>query len=367
MKRFCLSVLVSVMAIAGCVMFSSCSGDNSYKLSTLHEDYIEMLSKYDNVVRDNYKFKFDYSKFTSGDNKFFVEANKTLPYSNLETVYNQILNNSLEFVGNYLNYCSTDDYNVARATRDELKKCLDELDNALSKTNTHTGNVANILKAGGDITTNAHMTRLSKLFESYNELYSATFNFSRVLEKIYFENILQDSNTDYSAMPLNQFDAKKVIGERTLKAKIAKQIVDLTENHAIMQMIGSNLIEELTTKHGEDFVEANISEYTAKVNALRVDFSNSIGETINLSDKKEAFHNASIRLYNIQTSLDNNYSAYLTAFRDVVYTEVAADENASEYDKMCVQIIEARHALIQEYNTVLTELLGIINSFTSQS
>lgn len=356
MKKICLTLLLTVMTLSGCVVFSACN-NGGYDLSNLFNDYTTMVNKYEYVVMDEHKFKFDYTKFKQGDNQYFVSALQSEPYSNLNSMYNNLLSNSLEFVNKYISSCSTKEYEVNKSLRNELKENLDKLEVALDKTHTHTKNVADVLRADTDLTGNVNMTRLSNLFDSYSELYTSIFNFSRVLSKIYSEYILQDYNPDYSTIPLTQFNANNAIAD--LDNRISTQIVNLTESFVVKQVVGSNLSRELTTKQEGSFVGVNMNDYNNSINELRVSYNQSIETT---PEKREQLHNAFIRLYNVQANLDNNYEAYTTACNSVVYAEAIKDENITDFERTFLEIIDARQKLVEENSSALVDILNIITA-----
>ena len=77
---------------------------------------------------------------------------------------------------------------------------------------------------------------------------------------------------------------------------------------------------------------------------------------------KQDFFELSIKLYNLQTILNNNYDIYMQACQDVVYSRVTSDINASDYESLCLNIIDNHSYIVDEYNAVLIDLLTIMEN-----
>ena len=68
------------------------------------------------------------------------------------------------------------------------------------------------------------------------------------------------------------------------------------------------------------------------------------------------------RLQSLQTILNNNYDIYIQTCEDVVYLRVAEDINASDYETLCLEIIDNYSYVVDEYNACLVDLLAIMEN-----
>lgn len=364
-KKLSICLALCLILIPGLLVFNACKKDEGYSLNNLYDDYMFIVQQNENIsLNENNELIINYNQFSYQNVSYFTNALTSAPYNNLTTFYNPILNNTLAFVSGYIEKCSSDRLDVPKETRNQLKSTIDEFDIALKNMYTHTLNVADLLKTGGDIETNVHMIRLSSLFASYEELYLKSYNLSHELANIYFNYAISDANPNYSLLSLEQFDASRVVVN--LRSRIVNQISKMTFNFIEQNVKGLNLYNALTTKQNGSYqaVPSSFSSYQSDVNSIDQTFSSSLGQYINTSNKKEKFYNASIELFNVQACLNNLESVYYTACNDITYALIKTDSNATDYQKTCLKVIEDYTELVNQNTLALQNILAILTETT---
>lgn len=360
-KKFCLSLILCLILMPGLFVFTACGDDNSYSLSNLYTDYMTIVTKHEYLsLNSNHEIVFDYDdiQIQGNQNVSYIFLNK--PYSNLTNFYNPLLNNSLKFFSSYFEVCSSNNLNVSASDRDALKVALDEFDSALTNMYNRTINVVDILRTGEDYYTDVHMTRLTNLFESYENLYTTAFNLSYTLSNIYFNYAITDANPNYSTQTLSEFDASRVVVN--LRSRICEQIVNLSQVYIVNNVNGMRLYSSLVARENEEFPDfpSSFDDYIADVELIDLTFNSTLGSYINTSDRKEDFYHASIELYNIQECINNIKDEYNLACNEIVYTQIISDDNASDYQLTCAKIIEDYTALTTQNTIALNNALTIL-------
>lgn len=367
MKKKVLSLILCLFLIPGALIFTACGDDNDYSLANLSTDFYSIANNYENLnlTIDN-EFEFDYSNFVYQNEQYFTNAiNTTVPYMYLGTYYNPLFSNSMSFVYNYIDICSTDSINAPQNLKNELKQNLDNFDAALRTVNADINMVAERLRfninSNVEITNESCLTRLKNLFDSYDILFSSVYDLTDTLAEIYFDYALNDANPNYYSQSLDDFDALRVTSN--LNAKIKLQISNLTEIYTELYVCGGELSTAYTTQVDGEFatLEGNYSTYMAKIANIDKVFDPSIASTINASTTlKQNFYNLAVELYNLQSALYNDLDIYNQASDDIVYTIIINDVNATTYELMCVEIIDNHKILLENYNDVLVEILSAL-------
>ncbi|MCQ2555828.1 MAG: hypothetical protein MJ149_00655, partial [Clostridia bacterium] len=200
---------------------------------------------------------------------------------------------------------------------------------------------------------------------------TASLNFNNVLARVYFDYALPGSNLNYSkfyiddsADELNFKNANTIglaIGYLTPKVKF--QIVNLTQCMFELNIKAGDLPNKFTTEpYGA--VDAFFAEYQAKLVALNKELDPTKATIIMADTTNETaitLLNNLVRLYNVQSSITNDAEMYLTAFATIQYLKVKNDFiNATVTEKMCLDIIENYNSIINDYQTVLTDLVTFI-------
>ena len=364
-KKSFLCLLLCLLLIPGALVFSACGESDGYQLANLSSDFREIGTRYENVnlTSDN-RIEFDYSIYTYQGEQYFADAvNSTVPYNNLNNFYNRLFDYSLSFVYEYIDRCSTNELDVDKNKRNLIEYNLQEFDNALRNVSTNVSLVAEIVRfnINDDILDSTCMNRLKNLFDSYDDLFQTSYNLTRSIADVYFNYALTNSNMDFSTVSLTEFDATRVTNN--LDSKIQMQISNLTQSYIEQYVKGGELSTKLTTNNsGFGTVGSDFNDYLTKVTQIDRDFNSSIGESINFSTSKQAFYEAAIELYNLQTIINNEYEIYNQACNEIVYIKIANDENATTYEKICADIIENHNYIVEQYNNVIVEMLTIMEN-----
>lgn len=364
MKKRVLSLILCLFLIPGALIFTACGDDDDYNLANLSTDFYAIASNYEtlNLTIDN-EFEFDYSNFVYQDEQYFTDAiNTTVPYSYLGSYYNSLFSNSMAFVYDYINVCSTDSIDAPQNLKNELKQNLDDLNYALRTVDADINMVADRLRfnlnSNTEITNESCMSRLKNLFDSYDELFASAYALTDTLAEIYFDYALNDANPNFYEQSLDEFNALSVTSN--LNAKLKLQISNLTEIYTELYLGGGIVSTAYTTQVGGAFasLEENYSTYMAQVAEINKSFDPSIASAINGSTSlKQNFYNLAIELYNIQSALYNDVDVYKRACEDIVYTVIIDDVNATTYELMCVEIVDNHEVLLDNYNNILVEIL----------
>ena len=185
---------------------------------------------------------------------------------------------------------------------------------------------------------------------------------------MYFSKGLTTAIVDYSLVSLDDFNASQAA--INLKSMADYQTLNLTRAYYNSYVKGNALTTVFTTKKDGAFPkpDANYNNYVASVNAVSLDatFTNALPQKMQVIENdaslKEQFYNQSIAMSNIQMIMDNDLSVYQLALNEVTYLDKKADPNATDYEKFCVQMIENHNYIVQQYNSVLENLINIIKN-----
>lgn len=364
-RKSILCLILCLLLIPGALIFSACRDNGGYQLSNLSSDFKKIANQYENLnLTSDAKLEFDYSIYTYQGEQYFTNAiNSTKPYNYIANFYNKLFDNSLSFVYEYIDICSTNELDVKKDKRELIEYNLQEFNSSVKTVSTNISLVAEIMRfnINDDILDSTCMNRLKNLFDSYDNLFQSAYNLTRTLSDIYFNYALTNSNYDYSSVNLEQFDATSLTNN--LKSKIKMQISNLTQSYIERYVKGGELSSSFTnidTNFGS--TDSNFDEYLLNVSTIDREFNSSIGESINFSASKQNFYEAAIKLYNLQTILNNEYEIYNQACNDIIYIKTVNDANASTYEKICARIIENHNYIIDEYTEVIKEMLSIMEN-----
>ncbi len=358
MKRKFLSLIIAFVLTCSGLVFVGCDNESGYNLDNLLKDYKNSIESMENVnCLTDYSIEFDYSIYVyDGENYLSQIINSTAPYSYLTSFYNPLFDNSMKFVYSYIDICSSNSINAPRDVRDEIKSDLDDFVVSLKKTSVAIDAVGDKLRKGNDVNSEDALMTLENLFNSYDELYKSSINFSNDLSKLYYDYAVVTS-TNYANAELKDFDANNVVIH--LNSRLNNHIANYTESYITMNILGSNLSNDFTDGSVAD-LPTNYTSYKNNINVVDDVVDDSLGNKINNSTQKERFYNASLALYNCLSVMENDYPLYEEAINSIVYLEVITDLNATQYEKTCANIIKNRAQVIENTNSVLTEMIQIL-------
>ncbi len=338
-------------------LFNGC-GDKGYKLSNATSAILDM-DKYQSVVVEEGVVRFSYDSFTSGEIKYInnILATNIKPYSYLKD-YNNLFNNLMAFTFEYLDECANDDIDVPKDIRNRLESQLAALDNDIANVDTATIGWADaVYGAGSNIVSLVSVAKFKNLLVFYDDLFISATNVANTVSTIYFGYVLNDANPKYHDISLEDFDASMVANK--LEARILDQLSNITQVYIEKTISGGELADQLTDVT-VDFGNLDLSQYNARINAINNRLEVNEQSIARANADKENFYNTAIELYNIQEVLVDNGKIFIMACNDIEYKKVIVDNNSSNYNKMCVEIIDSHDNLISQYNEILARLLTMM-------
>ena len=365
MKRRIFSIILCLLLIPGAMIFSAC-GESGYDLTELYDDYIAIGDHYNNVnISNDGEIEFDYSVYTDSDGGHYLQdaISSQYPYVYLDTFYNNLLENSLIFVSNYIDVISVDNLDASESERDALKASLDRFDEALGNTSSAVDELARIVRGNlmsGNITNQTCRAELKVVFDSYDELFSASFELNANVANIYFKYSVPASNTNISTIDISNFDALTVTNY--LDGKSKSHISNLSFAYVEKFVAGGELSRQLTTPIGNQYpsLGEDYSAYLEEVNSIFDVPDASIGLNITQGANKQTFYNTAIRLYNLQTIMNNDLNMYLYACENLNYVSANVASNLDQQDATNKDIIDNYNIVLTEYTDTLVDIFEIM-------
>lgn len=366
MKKILTSLILCATLICGVFVFSAC--DKDYNLGNLKNDYLKLADGYKEIsMSTKCEIQFDYSKIviTSTNMAEIMEQNPK--YANINSVYNKLVSNSLYFTTEIIEVCSNNDINVKNKFKNQLHSDIQEVDNKLAVVNENLIGLAEKLSVAyplGKVSNDdACMARLEDMFDAYEKLIEASLKLSKDLSTLYFNYILEEDNPSYYGKSLDDIDSSVAIA--SIKNNVCYQVVNLTQNYYNNYVKGSGLSKTIA-QGNEDFSLANSSfkDYVDNVHRIVVmDIRTSAGVAIDASTTlKQNFYKTLVKLHNLQAIMKNDSEKYSVASEAISYVKSKNNVNATNDEKMYVELIENYTYIVNEYNETLVELLTIISS-----
>lgn len=360
MKKKILSFILVLFMIPTMFVLSAC-GDKGYQLDKLETDFFSVADECKTIERVDNKFHFTYSNFSYEGTPILQNAiNDTKPYIYLKD-YNQVFENLMAFVYDYIDECSHSSIEADENFRNALKQEMDDLHASIKVVDGSVQVFAESLVSNpSDIQHETCLARFRNVLIAYDDLFQKSINFSNSLAELYFDYALNDANPNFFNVSVNDFNAGMVINK--LNARIKYQISNLTQSYVEMYFDGSNVPNNLTdsaSNFGE--LDLNAFSYQDNVKAINKSFDiNSAIEKANNSSNKVNFMNLAIDAYNLQASLKNDANMFIKACNNVSYCEIIKKVDLTAQEKLNVKQINDYNHLLGEYNKTLINMLNII-------
>jgi len=376
MKKKTLSLMLILLFIPGIFMFAGCK-DKGYQLVDLAKDYKNIQNSCKNVEIVDNRVVFKYDSYESGSVKYLTKSIEEIdPYTSLKN-YNILLDNSLGFVYEYIEVCSSANIEADAGFRNNLKSQLDDLTNAICEVDIYIDQWARAMEVyysdEQQVINNQCLSRFKTLLMGYNDLYQKSIAFSNSLANLYYGYALNDANPKVDDVKLADFDSTVVVGKLPGRAKY--EISSLSQLFVEMYVDGTNLATYLTTptiiNEGEDdetvvfnsfsLNRANF-EYLTMVNNLNRIFADSFKaeeaiERANSASNKQNFYNFAINAYNLQNILENDNKLFVEACQKIEYIDVDNSDSAEVQSK---EIVDNYKYIVTKYYNVLNGMLNII-------
>ena len=373
MKKIWIGLLVCVVTLCGVLSFSACGKKDEYNFSNLKSSYENVATNCTAVAISGGEIEISYAAYKYNDISFFEQVvNSTEPYTRLIDFYNPLFQNSMSFAYKYMDICSKQTIKVDKQTKEQLDQDLSALKSEIKNLDDHIKTLSERVRVAYSTDKNYNSIICSEkyisLFDQYDVTISAALNFSYDLAKIYFEKVLSSASVDYSQISLKAFDANLAV--LNLKSKVDYQILNLTRAYFNTYVRGDALTTVFATKTSSGFVkpDSNFNDYLNSVSqiSLNSEFENNLTTKMQVinqdADLKSEFYEKSIAMSNAQQIMDNDLRIYQIALNDVVYMDKKSDPNATDYEKICVQMIENHNYIVAEYNKILKNIIDLINN-----
>lgn len=362
MKKKFLSLILVLMLLPIASIFGACGKDKGYNLNNLQKDYTSIAEENNNIVcSEDGKLSVDYSKHPN----LTTVIDSTSPYSTLKD-YNYVFENLMAFVNGYIDECSNNQATKNVEIKNQVKQDLDVFKKSIGDTNECINIFAEIMVVANeeDLKAQACLLRFENLLVSYEKMFNSAITFSNSLTDLYYNNILKEGNPNVYELGFDNFNAGVVVNQ--LESRLLYQQSNLSQNFVEMYL-NETLANEIANETAS--FDLNHDNYQSNIEALKLelDFATegAIGTAVDIANNdknKENVFNLAVKLFNIQATLNNEQYKFVRACKDIDYSIVKNSEDATSYQLLCVDIIDANYDLISEYNQVLSEIVAIINS-----
>ena len=319
MKRFlCLVLLLALLPIS-CFTLSGCK--DSYNLKEFYSTYKNIDNQCPHLVLDvatdaytttsnNFKLTIDYSQSTTLHS--LVTDNST-PYYYLEHFYQQLLDDSLAplyFFGEKI----SNSKKVSGAQTEQLFTSLKNLEYSYKDIDYYTGALITSLKSVNDESVN--LSYLKKLFKAYETAISKAGTLSAVINDIYFNKLISNSNIDYSCKSYNELsDADLTTITMNIRSRMHFYKAVYANIYTQLYVREANLADNII------YESAAIPTYTPYEYISEVEELES-KPIEHLRNNKQAIHSNIISLYIIQNNFDEAYKQFNVATEKIAYNKI---------------------------------------------
>lgn len=372
MKKIVLSLILCFVLGFGVLGLSACKKDPGYSLSNLADDYKAIADERKSIVYDtaDERLEFDYSVFENANGEQYLAtalSNKRAPYYHLND-YNKILYNAMAFINNNIRSLSTDAYSVSKSLRNEAKAKIDNLSTAFERVDIQVQEFArNINTNSGrdnvdEFLTNAlYLQTFKHLLDSYNVLYEAAFDTTITLSKIYYSITDDFQTTDMSTTKLSDLSEQqqaefidsftKGLQNRTNLALAGYSYVFYKQN-----MQNGEMSTRLTTKQLFVFgsMGAAYNIYTDNVAKIS---KNIVAPS---TTKAPELQQLSIELFNIWSTMSNDFEKFFKAYRSVDSNILKTDFNLTSFEQTCFEIMDNFYYLLEQNVQTLIRVYNYI-------
>jgi hypothetical protein len=336
MKKFLCFILLLTLLPIGCFAFTACK--NSYNLKDFYESYKKIDNECPHLILDpiidtyaassnSFKLNIDYiqSPTLSG-----LVEDTTTEYYYLKYFYQQLLDDSLAplyFFGEKI----SNSKKVSDSETKELFEKLKDLENSYKDIDYYTGALISSLKSVNEESVN--LSYLKKLFERYEVAIVKAGALSAVINNIYFNKLISNSNIDYSAKTYDQLgDADLTTISMNLRSRMYYYKSVYANIYTQLYIRDANLADNLIYESMPLPVYQPYT-YISGVNELQTK------PIDNLRNSKQDIYNNIVSLYTIQNNFGEAYKQFNTATNKIVYNNINPN-TSSQTDLNYAKIIE---------------------------
>jgi hypothetical protein len=210
---------------------------------------------------------------------------------------------------------------------------------------------------GVDLKTPSCLSTYENLLNTYVAMLQCAVNFNNSLADLYFNHILSNGNPDVYSIDFASFDASDVVNK--FDARLKYQISNLSQSFVETKLDNSNFIESVVAETNS--VVLSEDSYSANISAIQKIINVQEGsERANHQNNKEAFYFLAIQAHNIQSSLSDERSKFISACNSIHYGEIVSKTEQTPNEEVCVSIITNHKSLVLQYNGILVQMLNII-------
>jgi len=339
MKKFLCIILISLMLPITSILLIGC--DNNNEIKNFYKKYtriadsatnltlVEATDTYDLNI-NSYKIDIDYTQ--SSKLSSLVE-NTSSEYYYLKYFYQQLLDDSLSplyFFGDAISKSNK----VGKSKTNNLFNKLSALKQEYEDIDYYLGILITSLDATDDKMTN--LLYLKRVYSQYEQAIMAASKLSAVVCDVYFNNVLSNSNVNYSEISYNDLtDAD--LGTITINTRARMYYYKSIYANIYTQLYvrNSDLSEDLVSNPA---ILPNYTPYSYIKGITSIENKN----IDNLRMNKQEIYNNSISLYNIQKNIDFAYKNFITATNKVAYLSVNENSNINDinYSKIISQFVD---------------------------
>lgn len=364
MKKKWLSLILAILLMPCISLFSACDDKESYELKNLSTDYTQLAEGLNYISVKNNLIEFDYS------NEYLQQAFEMEPFVKIESFYNPLFTNAMNFAYGYVDILSKDSIKADADIRNDIKSDLDRMKISLTKMDASIDSLidgvnAEISGGNGELTSKLCMINLSNVFHCYEDAIESALVLNEDMADLYYTYAISNSNPNYYDIKIADFDASEVI--LNVKSRQRLQVVNITRLFVEMNIDGAELANKFTGRYMDEIVFADLpagyEEYKNDVFNVSLGIESSRAETINnITEYKEKLRSLAVELYNVQSVMNNDFDKFRLAIDEIEYVRVVDDANSTVREKACAGLIEEYNHLADEYNSVLAKLIGFIQS-----
>lgn len=345
-------------------IFTGCEKEKIYNLSNFDAYYLQAVAGHENLWLNQGKFEISYSRHSRLNQA--IVTDKIDPYVSL-TDFEYILKSSLAFAENYISVCSNANFEVQEKDYLELRNDIANFASSLNDLDYNIdllGNETQNLVSDEDLLSTNCLARLKIVYQSYINCVESATSLSGHLSNVYFNVALSNGKVDYYLQGENNFSVSQFV--TGLHAKQKMQISNLTELFVEKILSGTGIATDLTTQNQGEFYKLgnSFTKFKTDVEAINKDIDIAIGETkVVTAVHKKALFELAVEMFNVEQTMDEGYSNFVLARKNVNYATKKNDVNATSFELACVKTIDSRDHLVLKCNTILTEIFEILENY----
>ena len=248
-------------------------------------------------------------------------ADNSKPYRYLDTFYQKLLDDSLAPLYLFGDEISKSN-NVSEKQAEKLYSRLGDLEDDYEDIDYYCEILMSSLKSSASESVN--LSHLKRLFEQYEQILDSAANLSALVCDIYFNNILTNSNLNYSskkASELTDTDLTNITINIRSRLYYYKSIYANVYNQRYIK--GNKIYENLINM---SFTPETYNPYSY-ISSIKSLTTLPIEE---LRDNKTDIYNNMLSLYKIQSNISVAYNHFVTASKNIMYNEINENSNTNQ-------------------------------------